>query len=346
MNDGIRIGVIYVRSPDKAERRLRKAAARSLADLFLEQGYPAGIKELPAYSGQTGAAGSPEADVLVAAGVHSRRELRRMAAYAEVFGIAAAGLDPAGATLNADRVLLRRLLAGERIPQCLFRTFTRTQWERDTAYFLIEMEMTLGYPCRIGPADACCGSGVVLAANREELQRAVEEVFSRTDRVLAEETVKGRGYAAALGGGGEAGDIAVMELEPAFAGVSDGSGGTSPGIRSSPEGLEAVTLSALPPPEKGLKPSAGSLLETEVRNAARRAFAALQGKGPGLLFFVTPDGQNNVLLTDADLCPSLGPDSIHAAVWRNAGRTDGERLQQVVRLAAKQVHKPGKPLEG
>lgn len=313
LNEEIRIGVIYIRSPDKAEQRLRRLAARSMAELLQGQGYAAVIKELPAGNAQAVTGSVPRADVLLPAGVHSRRELRRLAAYAEVLGIAVAGLEPAGAVLGADRVLLRRLLAGERVPQSLFRTFTRSQWEQDSAYFLIEMELTLGYPCRIGPADSGCGQEAAPAASREELQAAVEEIFRQTDRVLAEETVKGRMYAAALGGGEEQGEIAVMELGPAW-----------------PQ-----------PPDAAAKPSAGSPLETEIRKASRRAFAALQAKGPALLFFATPDGQSNVLLTDADLCPDLGADGIHAAVWRNAGTADGERLRRVVRAAWEQAGKPG-----
>ncbi|MDF2934834.1 MAG: D-alanine--D-alanine ligase [Paenibacillaceae bacterium] len=307
MNDGIRIGVIYARSPDKAERRLRKLAAKSITDIFQTLGYAAVIKELPAGTAQTGIGGVAEADVLVPAGTHSKQELRRLAAYAEALGIAAAGLEPMGAVLGADRVLLRRLLAGERVPQSLFRTFTRSQWEQDSAYFLIEMELTLGYPCRIGPADSGCGQETVLAASREELQAAVEGVFRRTDRVLAEEMVQGRVYTAAMGGGEDPGDIAVMELG-----------------------------AVLPPSDTGARTSAGKQLETEVRNASRRAFAALQAKGAALLYFVTPDGQSNVLWTDADLCPELGTEGIHAAVWRNAGTADGDRLRRIVRTAWEQ----------
>lgn len=311
MSDAMRIGVIYIRSPDKAERRLRKLAAKNMAELFQAEGYAAVIKELPAEHAQAGTGSCPEADVLVAAGAHSKRELCRLAAYAELLGLVAAGLDPTGAVLGADRVLLRRLLAGERVPQSLFRTFTRSQWEQDSAYFLIEIEMTLGYPCRIGPPETGCGRDAVLVATREELQAAVEEVFRKADRLLAEETVKGRVYAAALGGGKEAADIAVMEL-----------GGV------------------VPPAETGYKPPAGSQLETEVRNASRRAFAALQAKGPAVLYFVTPDGHSNVLLTDADLCPELGPEGVHAAVWRDVGTPDGERLKRLVHAAWKQAAKP------
>ncbi len=313
MSDAMRIGVIYIRSPDKAEQRLRKLAAKNMAELFQAEGYAAVIKELPCDYTQTGSGSRPEADVLVAAGAHSKRELRRLAAYAELLGLAAAGLDPAGAALGADRVLLRRLLAGERVPQSLFRTFTRSQWEQDSAYFLIEMEMTLGYPCRIGsPVNGGCGREPVLVTTREELQAAAEEVFRKADRLLAEETVKGRVYAVALGGGEENGDIAVAELGGVVA-----------------------------PAETGYKPSAaGSQLETEVRNASRRAFAALHAKGPALLYFVTPDGQSNMLLTDADLCPDLGPEGIHAAIWRNAGTADGERLKRLVCAAWEQAAKP------
>lgn len=311
MSDAIRIGVIYIRSPDKADRRLRKLAAKNMAELFQTEGYATIIKELPGEKGLAGTGGQPEADVLVVAGAHSKGELRRLAAYAELLGIAAAGLEQAGAVLGTDRVLLRRLLAGERVPQSLFRTFTRSQWEQDSAYFLIEMEMTLGYPCKISSSEPSCGRDSVLVSNREELQAAVEGVFRISDRLLAEETVKGRKYAAAWGGGEETGDIAVMEL------------GT-----------------VVPSPETDFKPPAGSLLETEIRKASRRAFAALQAKGPALLYFVTPDGQNNVLLTDADLCPELGPEGIYATVWRNAGTADGERLRRVVSAAWKQAAKP------
>lgn len=311
MSDAIRIGMIYIRSPDKREQRLRKQAAQDMAELFQAEGYATVIKELPAaQQAQAGTGSRPEADVLLAAGAHSKRELRRLAAYAELLGVAAAGLEPAGAVLGADRVLLRRLLAGERVPQSLFRTFTRSQWEQDSAYFLIEMEMTLGYPCRIGSSETGCGRDTLLVTSREELQAAVEEVFRKADRLLAEEMVKGRIYAAALGGGAEDGDIAVMEL-----------GG------------------GVPTAEAGGKPNAVSQLETEIKNASRRAFAALQAKGPALLFFVTPDGQSNVLLTDADLCPELGPEGLHAEVWRNAGAADGERLKRLVLAARKQASK-------
>lgn len=312
MSDAMRIGIIYIRSPDKTERRLRKQAAQYMAELFQAEGYATVMKELPAAEqAQAGHGSRPEADILVAAGVHSKRELRRLAAYAELQGLPAAGLEPTGTILGADRVLLRRVLAGERVPQGLFRTFTRSQWEQDSAYFLIEMEMTLGYPCRIGSSESGCGLDAVLASSREELQAAVEEVFRKADRLIAEELVKGRVYAAALGGGAETGDIAVMEL-----------GG------------------AVPTAEGGGKPNAVSQLETEIRNASRRAFAALQVKGPALLFFVTPDGQSNVLLTDADLCPELGPEGVHAAVWRNAGTADGERLKRLIQAVWKQAKNP------
>lgn len=353
MRDGIRIGVIFVRSPDKEERRVRKQAARSLVDLLLAEGVAAAIRELPA-AGETGVPGGlPEAELLLPAGPHSRQELRRLAAYAELSGIPSAGLDLAGAVLGADRVLLRRLLAGERIPQGLFRSFTRSQWEQDAAYFVMEMEMTLGYPCRIRPADACCPLHAVRAESREELQKAVEAVLRQTDRVLAEETVKGRVYAAVLGGGEEPGDIAVMELDPE-PGVWDARGASclaqvnavAVKEKKKPKKKEEP-LAAAEPPElpaaaaPRMPPGPGGRLEPEVRNMARRAFAVLQAKGPAILFFATHDGQSSLLLTDAELCPSLGPESLHAAAWRSSGAGDGARLKRMAEQALLRGGGPG-----
>ena len=78
------------------------------------------------------------------------------------------------------------------LPQCVYRHFNRTQWEKDRAFFVMETEVALGYPCFVKPANLGSSVGISKARNREELIEAVEFALRYDRKVIIEEFVDGR----------------------------------------------------------------------------------------------------------------------------------------------------------
>lgn len=95
--------------------------------------------------------------------------------------------------VGMDKVMMKKIFAQEGLPQCIFRHFTRKQWQQDSAFFLMEIEIALGYPCFVKPANLGSSVGISKANDREELIRAIEYAFRFDRKVIVEEAVEARG---------------------------------------------------------------------------------------------------------------------------------------------------------
>jgi D-alanine-D-alanine ligase len=281
----IRIGIIY---EDCADRKLladRVREAEGMAQALQGDRFETQILAVPAVGAPAAPAYFP-VDIILPAFIGAGAELPRLYAFAQASGAAGASYGLKSALLSNDRILIRKLLAGERIPQCIFRSFSRSQWEKDKSFYLIEVEITLGYPCRIRSGEGPEEAPPVIAHNREELERTVKAVLEKSGRVLAEEVVKGRTYVAAIG--------------------ADASGGTAVGELAAGNAAAPV----LPEPAE---------ITGAIAGAAHKAAAALDVRGPALLYFVTFDGQSRVLLSDVNLSPPVGQKSLYTELAKLSG---------------------------
>lgn len=72
----------------------------------------------------------------------------------EMMNLPYVGAGVLSSAVGMDKVFMKKIFAQEGLPQCLYRSFTRRQWEKDQAYFLMEVEISLGYPCFVKPAQS------------------------------------------------------------------------------------------------------------------------------------------------------------------------------------------------
>ena len=94
--------------------------------------------------------------------------------------------------VGMDKVMMKKIFAEEGLPQCMFRHFTRAQWEKDQVFFLMEIEIALGYPCFVKPANLGSSVGITKAENRDELIEAIKLAFKYDRKVIVEENVDAR----------------------------------------------------------------------------------------------------------------------------------------------------------
>lgn len=234
------------------------------------------------------------------------RNLGRLFGIVEQAGSAWAGPCLRQAVVGADRALIRKVLAQDGLPQRLFRSFTRLQWERETAFHRTEIEVSVGYPCLVQTAYGPVRAGGVKVHNREELDAAVARLLSEDNRVIVEEWVGGRTYLVALLGGALSEQSVIGEAST----VQGGSG-------------------------KRMLAAAGLTEETEdsVRKLAVQACGAVDANGC-VLVKVTEAGDDRRLLLDAvELFPDLSPDSTFAGLWELSGKLYPDLADRLVELA-------------
>jgi D-alanine-D-alanine ligase len=217
--------------------------------------------------------------------------------------------------VGMDKVMMKKVFAQEGLPQCLFRHFTRTQWDKDRAFFLMEIEVSVGYPCFVKPANLGSSVGISKARNREDLIEAVDLACQYDRKVIVEEHVDAREI-----------EVSVLGNEEPEASV--------PGeIVSSNEfydyrakyldGKSAMIIPAELPEEKA----------NEIREWAIRAFQAIDGSGLSRVDFFLRKSDGAVFINEINTMPGFTPFSMYPLLWKESGKPYGELLDDLIRLA-------------
>jgi D-alanine-D-alanine ligase len=179
----------------------------------------------------------------------------------------------------------------------------------------MEIEISVGYPCFVKPANLGSSVGISKATGREELLRAVAEAFQYDRKVIVEEGVDAR------------------EVEVAVLGNDEPQASVVGEVVSSNEfydykakyidGKSAMMIPAELPQE----------LSDSIRDMALRAYRAIDGSGLSRVdFFLTRDG-GKVLINEINTMPGFTPYSMYPLLWRESGKPYGELVDDLIRLA-------------
>lgn len=233
----------------------------------------------------------------------------------EMAGVPYVGAGVLASAVGMDKVMMKKIFAQEGLPQCVFRHFTRTQWDKDRAFFLMEIEVSVGYPCFVKPANLGSSVGISKAKNREELIEAVELALQFDRKVIVEEHVDAREI-----------EVSVLGNEEPEASV--------PGeIVSSNEfydyrakyidGKSAMIVPAELPEGKA----------DEIREWAIRAFQAIDGSGLSRVDFFLRKSDGAVFINEINTMPGFTPFSMYPVLWKESGKPYRELLDDLIRLA-------------
>ncbi|SDE63672.1 D-alanine-D-alanine ligase [Paenibacillus sp. UNCCL117] len=235
----------------------------------------------------------------------------------EMANVAYVGAGVLASSVGMDKVMMKRVFAQDGLPQCVFRHFTRTQWEKDNAFFLMEIEVSIGYPCFVKPANLGSSVGVSKASCREELIRAVNEAFRYDRKVIVEEFVNAR------------------ELEVAVLGNDEPQASVVGEIVSSSEfydykakyidGKSSMIIPAEIPAETA----------EQIRELAIRAFLAIDGSGLSRVDFFLRKEDGAVFINEINTMPGFTPFSMYPLLWRETGKPYRELLDDLIQLAIK-----------
>ncbi|RAV12667.1 D-alanine--D-alanine ligase [Paenibacillus contaminans] len=233
----------------------------------------------------------------------------------EMADIPYVGAGVLASAVGMDKVMMKKLFAQEGLPQCLFRHFTKAQWEKNQSFYLMEIETVLGYPCFVKPANLGSSVGISKARNQEELLKAVAEAFQFDRKVIVEELIDAREV-----------EVSVLGNDRPQASV--------PGeIVSSNEfydykakyvdGKSAMIIPAEIPDET----------KERLQSLAIRAFEAIDGSGLSRVDFFLDKTDGSVYINEINTMPGFTPFSMYPMLWAESGKPYGELLNDLIELA-------------
>lgn len=233
----------------------------------------------------------------------------------EMANIPYVGAGVLASAVGMDKILMKKVFAQEGLPQCVFRYFNRTQWEKDSSFFIMECEVSLGYPCFIKPANLGSSVGVSKAKNREELVAAVNYAFRFDRKVIVEEFVDAREIEVSVLGNDEAKASLPGEIAP--------SNEFYDYKAKYIDGKSTMQIPAILSPE----------LTESVREMAVRAFQSIDGSGLSRVDFFLRKNDNQLFINEVNTLPGFTPFSMYPLMWKETGVPYKELLDTLINLA-------------
>ncbi|REK74895.1 D-alanine--D-alanine ligase [Paenibacillus paeoniae] len=233
----------------------------------------------------------------------------------EMANVPYVGAGVLASAVGMDKIMMKKVFAQEGLPQCIYRHFNRTQWEKDASFFVMECEISLGYPCFIKPANLGSSVGVSKARNREELIAAVNYAFQFDRKVIVEEFVDAREIEVSVLGNDEAKASLPGEIAP-----------SNEFYDYKAKYIDGKSTMAIP---AELSPE----LTESAREMAVRAFQAIDGSGLSRVDFFLRKEDNQLLINEVNTLPGFTPFSMYPLLWRETGVSYKELLSTLIHLA-------------
>lgn len=233
----------------------------------------------------------------------------------EMANIPYVGAGVLASAVGMDKIMMKKVFAQEGLPQCVFRYFNRTQWEKDPNYFIMECEVSLGYPCFIKPANLGSSVGVSKAKNREELIDAVNYAFRFDRKVIVEEFIDAREI-----------EVSVLGNDEPIASVPGEIAPSNEFYDYKAKYIDGKSTMIIPAelPEETVD---------AVREMAIRAFQAIDGSGLSRVDFFLRKEDNQLLINEVNTLPGFTPFSMYPLLWRETGVPYKELLSKLIHLA-------------
>lgn len=233
----------------------------------------------------------------------------------EMANIPYVGAGVLASAVGMDKVMMKKVFAQDGLPQCVYRYFTRTQWEKDPAFFVMEVEVALGYPCFIKPANLGSSVGISKARNREELMDAVGYAFRFDRKVIVEEFVDAREI-----------EVSVLGNDEPRASVCGEIATSSEFYDYKAKYMDGKSMMHIP---AGISEEAAE----SIREMAIRAFLAIDGSGLSRVDFFMRKSDGQLFINEVNTMPGFTPYSMYPLMWKESGVSYSELLDTLIELA-------------
>lgn len=221
-----------------------------------------------------------------------------------------------GSALGMDKIAMKTMFGASGIPQVAYQGLTRQHWLQHRTQTLDALESTLAYPMFVKPANLGSSVGISKAANRQELESAINEAQQFDRRIIVEQGVDAREFEVGVLGWDNAAASVVGEVTVRGHDFYD--------YRAKYE--DATTELSIPADIPGE-------VARKMQNLAVQAFRALDCAGLARVDFFWDRDSGRVLLNEINTLPGFTPYSMYPVLWEATGVSYSELIDRLIQIA-------------
>jgi D-alanine-D-alanine ligase len=234
----------------------------------------------------------------------------------ELAGVPYVGCGVLASSLAMDKVASKEIFIAHGLPVAPYRAVKRKRWETDPAAVVADLEIALGYPMFVKPANLGSSIGVSRAGNHAELAAALAEAARYDRKLLVEAAVPN-----------------AREIECSVLGNDDPLAST-PGEVVPSNAFYDYAAKYLDGRSELHIPAAITVGQAaRVRELAVQAFLALDGAGLARVDFLLDNLSGELYLNEVNTLPGFTAISMYPRLWAASGIAYPELIDRLIALA-------------
>ncbi len=234
----------------------------------------------------------------------------------EMANVPYVGAGVLGSAVSMDKAVMKTLLRAHGLPVLDWISFTVREWRRRREQIALDVEVKLGYPCFVKPANLGSSVGITKAHDESELGPAVELAAGYDAKVVVEEAA-----------------VDCREIECSVLGNDDPEASLPGEVVPDREWYDydskysnSQTQLLIPAP---LSPEATA----EVRRQAIEAFKACECSGMARVDFFVSRDESRVLVNELNTIPGFTSISMYPKLWEATGVSYRALVDRLIQLA-------------
>lgn len=223
-----------------------------------------------------------------------------------------------GSAIGMDKLAMKTAFAQAGLPQVKYMPVNRAQvWSNPCTYPKLcdQIEVTLGYPCFVKPANLGSSVGISKARNRNQLETALDSAASFDRRLIVEAAVVAR------------------EVECAALGNDNPKASVVGEITYQSEFYDYETKYTEGRADLMIPASIPESVSEQIREMALRAFMAVDAAGLARVDFFYVEATGEIFINEINTMPGFTATSMYPQLWGATGISFPELVNQLVQLA-------------
>jgi D-alanine-D-alanine ligase len=223
-----------------------------------------------------------------------------------------------GSAAGMDKIAMKQIFAQAGLPQVKYQGITRAQIWSDPCRFpklCDEIEVNIGYPSFVKPANLGSSVGIAKVRTRAELEAALDNAASYDRRIVVEAGVIAREVECAVLGNDypKASVVGEITFESDFYDYET----------KYTDGRSQLHIPADLP----------TSIVQKIQERALQAFAAVDGAGLGRVDFFYVEETGEVLINEINTLPGFTAFSMYPQLWAASGVSFPELVDQLIQFA-------------
>ncbi|MGM3306191.1 D-alanine--D-alanine ligase family protein [Anabaena sp. WFMT] len=223
-----------------------------------------------------------------------------------------------GSATGMDKIGMKTAFAQAGLPQVKYKAITRAQvWSNPCIFPKLcdEIELTLGYPCFVKPANLGSSVGIAKVRSRQELESALDNAATYDRRIIVEAGVVAR------------------EVECAVLGNDNPKASVIGEITFDSDFYDYETKYTQGKADLFIPAHLTESVVQQIQEMALKAFLAVDAAGLARVDFFYIEATGEILINEINTLPGFTATSMYPQLWANTGISFPKLVDELIQLA-------------